>query len=676
MGEITVNEVINEINKFKKMKAPGWDNITNEHIMYSGQKTKATITALLNKVVENEKIPHNLKRGYIVSLPKPNKDGTIKTNNRGITLMCVIYKLLERVILEREKSWLYKDDVMAEIQGAGRKGISCLHTSFLVQEGVAWAQSKGSNVHVAFLDIKKAFDSVWLPGFLVKLHRAGMRQKPWKLLNDAYTNFECAALVNGIPGTWFNVLRGVHQGAPLSMPLYQVYINDLLTSLRQSEYGLCLGDINITSPAHVDDLAIIAMYNHALNTLLTMAYEYSITWFFEFSIEKCVVLSWTKRGTQEKNISFKLGPGQISVKTQCKHMGVNLTSDKKTEIESYSKRINACKSVVYAARSLGSPAVPVPPTVMNKIYWAVAVPRMLYGLDVCPLNDAGMKNMEQAHRQNAKTIQNMPMNTPNPAPLATIGWLSVLGHVAIMKLVFMWRILCLPHENIYRKVLIHVFNSALFGGYSSILSPSVAMLKMIKYYGLLDKLHESINNESHPISYYKRLIKRVVYEREIIGWRASVLMYRDLHIYECAVTNIKLHIWWKFQKHYPALYNQVSSVVAVMSGTQPRQFICNLGTEMCKLCPNRIAEKAEHILFGCVALGVIRHEPLNTLINTMPQAMKNEFRNMTMENKTLFILSGLKSEYCPEWCAIYRAIVKFVYEIYSKRKKMYLELEP
>ena len=101
----------------------------------------------------------------------------------------------------------------------------------------------------------------------------------------------------------------------------------------------------------------------------------------------------------------------------------------------------------------------------RSIYGAVAIPRMLYGLDVCPLDDAGMKNMEQAHRQNAKIIQNLPICTPNPAPLATLGWLSISGQVAIMKLVFMWRILCLPLENIYRKVLIHVLTLALFGGY-------------------------------------------------------------------------------------------------------------------------------------------------------------------------------------------------------------------
>ena len=111
------------------MKACGWDEISNEHLRYSGDLTKATITWLLNKIVEKEFIPGGLKRGFIISLPKPNKDPTIKSDNRGITLLCVLYKLLENVVYEREKDWIFDHEVMNEIQGAGRKKISCLHTS-------------------------------------------------------------------------------------------------------------------------------------------------------------------------------------------------------------------------------------------------------------------------------------------------------------------------------------------------------------------------------------------------------------------------------------------------------------------------------------------------------------------------------------------------------------------
>ena len=70
----------------------------------------------------------------------------------------------------------------------------------LLQEVVAYNLSKGENVHVAFLDIKKAFDTVYILELLYKLYKLGMKKTIWKIVQDSYKNFQCAALVAGEPG--------------------------------------------------------------------------------------------------------------------------------------------------------------------------------------------------------------------------------------------------------------------------------------------------------------------------------------------------------------------------------------------------------------------------------------------------------------------------------------------
>ena len=94
--------------------------------------------------------------------------------------------------------------------------------------------------------------------------------------------------------TWFVPERGIHQGAQLSMPLYQVYINDLLTQCRDSPFGATIGEIDVTYPATADDIAICALYKPRLNELVQIAYDYSIIWFFQFSSGKCLVIAWRK----------------------------------------------------------------------------------------------------------------------------------------------------------------------------------------------------------------------------------------------------------------------------------------------------------------------------------------------------------------------------------------------
>ena len=87
----------------KNKKVPGWDKVTIEHLKHSGELIMHTVTWLMNSMVKLEIIPKFYKKGLIVPIPKANKDHTIKDNNRGITLLSVLYKLIERIIIKREK---------------------------------------------------------------------------------------------------------------------------------------------------------------------------------------------------------------------------------------------------------------------------------------------------------------------------------------------------------------------------------------------------------------------------------------------------------------------------------------------------------------------------------------------------------------------------------------------
>ena len=68
---------------------------------------------------------------------------------------------------------------------------------------------------------------------------------------------------------------------------------------------------------------------------------------------------------------------------------------------------------------------------MSKIYWSVAIPKLTYGLDVTHVDDRCMEKLESIHRQNAKLVQSLPSNVHTPAPLATIGWISMFAHIAV-----------------------------------------------------------------------------------------------------------------------------------------------------------------------------------------------------------------------------------------------------
>ena len=195
------------------------------------------------------------------------------------------------------------------------------------------------------------------------------------------------------------------------------------------------------------------------------------------------------------------------------------------------------------------------------------------------------------------------------------------------------------------------------------------MLQTFKKYGLVNELTNSIQtNQFKSMSYYKRMVKQIVYEREIVCFRASLFLYRDLELLRKSVNRIIMHAWWKFQSENPTWFRPVSSVVALLIGVQPYNFQCNIDKKFCQLCSLRCKDDNKHILMGCVNLAQVRYKYFSEVKDAMPIAMKNALTEMNIDDQLYFIVSGLQCDYNKKWSNIYKAIAKFVCEIYRKRK--------
>ena len=79
----------------------------------------------------------------------------------------------------------------------------------------------------AFLDLKKAFDSVQRDFLLYKLNNIGTDGKMYFSIKSLYENTKACVRVNQEFTSLFAMPSGVHQGDTLSPTLFSIYINDL-----------------------------------------------------------------------------------------------------------------------------------------------------------------------------------------------------------------------------------------------------------------------------------------------------------------------------------------------------------------------------------------------------------------------------------------------------------------
>jgi hypothetical protein len=91
---ISTDEIQQHITALFKGKAAGPDFLTNEHIMYGGNKLVDHLCILFNYILQSTCVPEMFKVGKVISIYKcKNKDKSNPTNYRGITLTSTISKL-------------------------------------------------------------------------------------------------------------------------------------------------------------------------------------------------------------------------------------------------------------------------------------------------------------------------------------------------------------------------------------------------------------------------------------------------------------------------------------------------------------------------------------------------------------------------------------------------------
>ena len=145
----------------------------------------AHLSCLFTSMLHIGHVPAELKKGIIITILKDRHKSLSSPNNyRGITLLPVFYKLLERILLARIQKYISLNSIRFpdQLQFAYQPKLSSLHASFTLQEAINYNLELGAKVYTCLLDTSKAFDVVWINGLFYKLYTWGICGNMWHLL--------------------------------------------------------------------------------------------------------------------------------------------------------------------------------------------------------------------------------------------------------------------------------------------------------------------------------------------------------------------------------------------------------------------------------------------------------------------------------------------------------------
>ena len=89
------------LSLLKPWKAAGLDDLLTYMLQHLGNKAKSWLLDMINGCTSSKHIPSIWRKAKVIAIPKPGKDPSSPKSYRPISLLCIPYKLYERLILMR-----------------------------------------------------------------------------------------------------------------------------------------------------------------------------------------------------------------------------------------------------------------------------------------------------------------------------------------------------------------------------------------------------------------------------------------------------------------------------------------------------------------------------------------------------------------------------------------------
>jgi hypothetical protein len=167
-AEITEEEIARALRKLKNGKAPSPTTaIPNELLKYGGASMARLLQPLLQRVWVTGQLPGQWRKRVIQYFHKSGSE-TDMANYRGITLLDTISKLFKRVLADRLLAYAEETNMLHEAQNAFRRGRSTDQHIYTLSQVLRGRLRQGKATYAFFLDLKKAYDTVWRDGLLYK----------------------------------------------------------------------------------------------------------------------------------------------------------------------------------------------------------------------------------------------------------------------------------------------------------------------------------------------------------------------------------------------------------------------------------------------------------------------------------------------------------------------------
>lgn len=382
--------VISDLNP---KKSPGSDKITNTMIINLPNSALRTVMFIFNSMLRTGYFPSSWKQSEIVMIPKSGKDVTQASSYRPISLLPVLSKIFERLLLKSLAPHVDSNSLIPNHQFGFRKKHSTIEQVHRITNLIRETFESKQYCSALFIDISQAFDKVWHEGLKYKISSL-LPENVHKMLISYLTDRSFVVRSKSTYSSIKRISAGVPQGSILGPFLYLLYTADLPTSSL------------VHTSTFADDTAFLSIHkrpevaSQQLQTHIAELEKWLHKWKINVNASKSVHITFTLR--QRNCPPISINGATIPEQSQVKYLGIHLDR-RLTWVHHIAAKITQLKIKTAQLYWLIGPHSLLNLDLKVLLYKAVLKPIWYYGIQLW--GSASASNVEKLQRRQSKILR-------------------------------------------------------------------------------------------------------------------------------------------------------------------------------------------------------------------------------------------------------------------------------